>query len=482
MSNKWEARASETMLGLDLRSDDIDDSVLVAHAEALGTYKSLSQLLLTSNKITDLGMTTLAQAVKHNTTLTEIDLDLGRNKIGIVGWASFFDALATNKSVETLNIFNSLSDDGSVLLFEALKSNTTLTELELRGNDVANNGAGMLAETLKSNTALASLDLSYNRIETEGAMALLHSLKECNISLKRIEIGYNWLAASMIDAIRYVVSANHAGIRLIHAHGELNLTSRMHWCHSKILSEELAMNTTVTVLTLGSNMITDDGAAHIAAALEKNRTLGELGLSGNRISDRGALAIANVLHKNTTLQGLDLSDNSIGDDGVANLADALKLNTSLTKLALRKNRFGCDGAAAVAYAIATNTSLRTLDMSCNNINDKGTATLLMSLRAYNHTVLKLNLEGNPRVSPTLLEVIDSMLASRRVLFFWLAHLHKPLEEGMIPYAAREVNRGNRYSSDPELTHCPKTAGNAGFIYSLLRSAASKRSLLELTFS
>jgi NLR family CARD domain-containing protein 3 len=308
---------------LDLRSSDIDDNIVILHAKALGTYKSLSQLLLTSTKVSDVGITALAKALEHSPTLAEIHFSLGMDRIGVAGWASFSAALALNTSVETLIIQESLSDDESVKIFEALKSNTALTKLDLKNNNVGQKGAAMLAEALQCNISLASLDLSRNDIRDEAYAPLLCVLKECNTYLNHIEIDSDWPASAMIKAIREVVWANQAGTRLLHAHGEINLAGKQYYGDLEVLSEDLATNTTVTILNLESKIIYDEGMVRFAEALgKKNRTLVEIGLGRSTIFESGASALAAALRENTTLQGLDLSNNYIADGGVAILADS----------------------------------------------------------------------------------------------------------------------------------------------------------------
>jgi Ran GTPase-activating protein (RanGAP) involved in mRNA processing and transport len=480
-----------SMTILDLRSSGIDDSVVIAHATALGTYKSLSKLFLSCKKVGDVGMTVLAEALKHTPTLREIHFSLGMDSIGVAGWESFSAALATNTSVESLYMHQSLSDDGSVLLFEALKSNMTLTKLDLKRNNVGQKGAAMLSEALECNTSLTTLDLSHNDIRDEGYAALLRVLKECNISLKNIELDSNRRDSAMIETIRKFASGNRSRTRLVHAQGELVLVGKWFCGDLAVLSEDLATNTTVTILDLEESDVYDEGTVLICEALgKKNRTLVEIGLGHNSIFDSGASALAAALRENSTLQGLDLTNNYITDGGVAILADSLKINKSLARLSLRRNRFGNDGAVAMADALASNTSLVKLNLCVNSIDDVGGTTILRALQKHNDTLLELDLILNSDISTDLQEVIDGMLASRRVLRCLLNHLHKPLEERVIPYSMRALNQYNCYRTHWDLNydrkagllyhlafreHYPKAAGVAGFIYHVMRTAANKKS-------
>ena len=55
---------------------------------------------------------------------------------------------------------NFIGAEGSCALAESLKQNTTLTQLDLAGDFLGTNGARALAESLKQNTTLTQLDLS----------------------------------------------------------------------------------------------------------------------------------------------------------------------------------------------------------------------------------------------------------------------------------------------------------------------------------
>ena len=94
----------------------------------------------------------------------------------------------------------------------------------------------------------------------------------------------------------------------------------------------LTENTTIEVLDLSANAITDYSAAKLAAALETNRTLKTLILSFNGIGEVGAHAIAKALDGNDALTVLHLNGNHIDSSGTTRLAKALATNKSLKVL------------------------------------------------------------------------------------------------------------------------------------------------------
>ncbi|OAQ25531.1 RNI-like protein [Linnemannia elongata AG-77] len=238
----------------------------------------------------------LADALKTNSTLTALDLQ--DNKIGSREAQIIAEALKTNAKLITLHLGNNMiGDNGAQSLCVALKINSTLTTLDLKGNLIRDVGALALSEALKTNSTLTTLDLKGNSIWFGGLLAFSEALKD---------------------------------------------------------------NSTLTTLDLYYNSIGDDGAKALTDALKTNSTLTTLILELNKIGDHGAKALADALKTNSTLTTLNLQNNSIGSDGAKALAEALKTNSTLTTLNLLQNRIGDNGAQALAEALKTNLTLTIL--------------------------------------------------------------------------------------------------------------------------
>jgi Ran GTPase-activating protein (RanGAP) involved in mRNA processing and transport len=189
-------------------------------------------------------------------------------------------------------------------LLEKIRNNdTTLTSLNLYGNQIGDAGAKDLSNALKHNTTLTSLDLGNNLIGAAGAKDLSDVLKH-NTTLLSLDLGDNQIGA--------------AG--------------------AKDLSDALKHNTIITSLNLYSNQIGDVGAKDLSDALKYNTTLTSLYLGNNEIGAAGAKDLSNALNHNTTLTSLDLSYNQIGAAGAKDLSDALTHNTTLTSLNLIYNQ------------------------------------------------------------------------------------------------------------------------------------------------
>ena len=166
---------NSTLTDLYLSNNSISDAGAVALAEALHHNSTLTQLDLSNNSISDAGAVALAQALHHNSTLTQ--LYLSNNSISDAGAVALAEALHHNSTLTQLYLYNnSISDAGAVALAEALHHNSTMTELDLSNNSISYAGAVALAQALHHNSTLTWLNLSKNSISYAGAVDLGQAL------------------------------------------------------------------------------------------------------------------------------------------------------------------------------------------------------------------------------------------------------------------------------------------------------------------
>ncbi|XP_078379483.1 uncharacterized protein LOC144662531 isoform X1 [Oculina patagonica] len=333
----------------------------------------------------DAEASSLAEAIKVNTTMTE--LSLGENYISDTGVAFLAEAIKVNSTMTRLSLGgNYISNIGVAFLAEAIKVNETLSEFSLRTHSVDDAGATSIAEAIKVNKTLSELHLGNNYIGDAGAASLAEAIK-VNKTLSNLQLGCNNVGAT---GAMYLAEA----IKVNETLSELNL------CFNSIgdtgttfLAAAMKVNTSLTKLDLWKNKISDRGATLLAEALKVNKTLSVLHLWHNDIGDAGATSLADAIKINTTLTTLGLWDNVIAVAGASSLAEAIKVNTKLTKLNLTGNSVGDAGASSLANAMKLNTTLTELDLEENNIGDAGTACLAEAIKV-NTTLTKLNLEEN----------------------------------------------------------------------------------------
>lgn len=162
------------------------------------------------------------------------------------------------------------------ILFEELKSNTSLFTLHLLENELGIAGAKAFANALKLNSKLLIIDLGGNRIGRVGAKLVANAL-EANFTLKYLNLWDNSIEIAGAEA----------------------------------MANALRVNSSLAYLDLGYNRIFDAGAVAIANALKFNSELSSLSLWGNCIGLVGARAISSLLKTNSSLTSINLWGNII---------------------------------------------------------------------------------------------------------------------------------------------------------------------------
>jgi hypothetical protein len=178
-------------LGLELAASD--DSVVVRELNLLSTSLGAE------------GARVLSKALASNRSL--LDLDLGRNDLGDAGAAALATALAKNAALLTLYLGgNAIGPAGAASLSAALEANSTLSKLELGSNAIGDKGAQSLAEVLaKKNVTLRFLGLGFNSIADTGADALAAALKSnATLTTLNLQVGFKAKGAAGNASLRAI--------------------------------------------------------------------------------------------------------------------------------------------------------------------------------------------------------------------------------------------------------------------------------------
>ena len=348
-------------------------------ARTFGASLEVQQAQARNRRVTDeTAVAVLAAVLEANTTLT--NLDLQGNNIGPAGAESLATALKTNTTLTNLFLsHNNIGPAGAESVATVLKTNTTLTNLDLSHNNLGPAGAESFATALKANTTLTNLFLSDNNIGPAGAESLATALKT-NTTLTDLSLFLNNIGPAGAES----------------------------------LATALKTNTTLTSLDLFCNNIGPAGAESLATALKANTTLTNLVLYNNDLGPAGAESLSTALKTNTTMTNLDLRGNNIGPAGAQSLATALKTNTTLTNLHLRGNSIGPAGAESLARALKTNTTLTNVDLSSNNLGSAGAESLAKALET--NTTLKVSFRQGDIIIISVHKKIDDA-HGERIRFF-----------------------------------------------------------------
>lgn len=230
----------------------------------------------------------LAKSLEINTVVD--DICLYDNYIGDEGVIAIANALKLNNRVKELNVGNSPDNERRVtaMPFEDFLKESQHVSLKdsllhngfsrSKGNNVGPDGAKALAELLKINAALKKIGLDSNQINAEGAIFLADAIKS-NTSLMELTVDSNNIGSN----------------------------------GAKALAESLKFNATLKYISLNNNHIGTEGVIFIADTIKSNQSLVHLDLNNNNIGTQGVIAVIEAMKSNTTLQRVHFSEKDVFD-------------------------------------------------------------------------------------------------------------------------------------------------------------------------
>lgn len=293
-------------------------------------------------------------------------------------------------------------------LCEAVKRNSTLRLLHLKGNFINDKEITALTEALSVHPTLSHLHLASCMMSKEKAHPFVEALRE-RTAMQAFKISLA-NAHAKIDPLALGNLLNSFKGRKLKFTSEWQLEALKSF---DIVPKAISSTSTLTYLDISRNVF-GDGLKQIAEALKVNETILYVNLSYcydnyycgamNGPSEEVMRAFKELLEANTPLislklQGtefsisksfnmiatgleanhrlayLDISGCDIYDEQVHALAKALEVNMALTDLNLASNNIRSSGGALLAAALKHNSSLTHLNMEYNPLGDKARALL-----------------------------------------------------------------------------------------------------------
>ncbi|KAM6951888.1 leucine-rich repeat-containing protein 45 [Aplochiton taeniatus] len=194
------------------RLDLSGHSLAVDTCSVLGRVLSkdtvFTQLVLSDCMLSEEGAKVLLSGLFANTTVQV--LDLKGNNLRVTGAETVGKLLSRNKTLRRLVLeWNALGmwDEAFSIFCEGLASNSTLSHLDLRNNQVNHQGASELALALKRNSTLEVLDLRWNNIGLLGGRSLLEALQQ-NRTLLQLEMAGNNIPSDTLKALEQAMDHN----------------------------------------------------------------------------------------------------------------------------------------------------------------------------------------------------------------------------------------------------------------------------------
>lgn len=304
---------------------------------------ALTRLDASDNHLGKKAAKLFSATLKRNRVLRH--LDLSRNELGTAAGIAFATSLLANRTLETLAIAgNGMGANVAKNLARSLAKNASLKDLDLsnnalgiataEGGDPSDLGLA-LGHGLRSNNTLTALNLSGNRIPTIEVQRIAEglgdhrSLSDLNLSREAVN------DSAALDLGRLIAGAS--GGRLV----SLDLSrSALAGTGAVAVTRALSAGPRgLTRLNLSDNSLGTAAARELGNALQ-NRAGGEggraagggtvlgirfLGLARCDLGQVGGAAVCMALGRNDSVEELDLSDNGLGPVAGVALARSLRI-------------------------------------------------------------------------------------------------------------------------------------------------------------
>ena len=214
------------------------------------------------------------------------------------GYGKFFDEYTLCGSEEDLDMYHQgIDDNGAEQIASLLKKNSDVPALNLFDNAIGDTGAAALCEALRVNTTLSGLDMAMNRVGAPGLISMAKELATPATTLQFINLCGNPVftttpsadGGGQREALRQLVAMS--GLRGL----GLSFTD-LGDAECEVIGDALTSESCcLSVLLLGGNKISDEGAAALCSGLEKNASIKYVDVTDNAIDSAGAERISRCL-------------------------------------------------------------------------------------------------------------------------------------------------------------------------------------------
>eukprot|EP01080_Neovahlkampfia_damariscottae_P005059 gene5059-8654_t len=166
---------------LNLGNTEIGSLQLICFERFFEFNQTLEFIDLKENALSDNFIKDICLGLMKNYSLKKLNLEL--NCFQETGCRMISEVLKTNKTLESINLsYNNINDSRIEKYFApALKENSTLTELILRGNYIDDEGFYNLCDSLENHSSLNLLDVDSNLIRKAGMEHLSNLMRKNNV-------------------------------------------------------------------------------------------------------------------------------------------------------------------------------------------------------------------------------------------------------------------------------------------------------------
>lgn len=168
-------KENTTVTDLDLSNNEIGDNGAIAIAEMLKDNITITDVNFSSNPIERLGGLAIADMIKISTSITHINFE--DTAIYLAG-KEVIKAFEENDTITHANFEDTeLNHDHAIAIADMIKKNSTIRHLNISDNSIDNEGFLEISKALEVNTTIESIKTDYNCHSEEGTMAINEAVK-----------------------------------------------------------------------------------------------------------------------------------------------------------------------------------------------------------------------------------------------------------------------------------------------------------------
>ena len=379
-----------------------------------GTFVTIAKAIKRISKLTALNVScdNIAQEMTHDVAIvlsnsTKLELCIGTSDLHIAEVIKDINPLSTLTSIDitggNLNgeaadviadiLYDNtelrkvafsrcnLQESSTIKIAKVLMNISTLILLNIRYNEITEKAADYISSVLSGNVKLQEVDLSNNNFKAKAVIKVIRTLTAFS-ALTSLNFSNNNLNGEAADCVAEILSNSNKLQRV-----DLNRCNLQTADTIKIANALKSVSSTLSVLNIAHNKITEKAAADIATLLTCTTKLQELYIAGNNFQTFGVVKIANALLNITTLAVLDIGCNNISDNAADSIAIVLSHNINLQKLCVNGNNLQATFINKAVKALVSRTGLTALNFSHSEINEEATNQLAVLL-SHNSNHLK----------------------------------------------------------------------------------------------
>ncbi|XP_078390080.1 NACHT, LRR and PYD domains-containing protein 3-like isoform X3 [Cetorhinus maximus] len=291
-------------------------------ALAQATVGSVETLTFCELRLTLIDCTVLSHIIGFCDTIKHLNLDFCF--ISCEGLQQLRHVL--HKCQELRLSYNNLGDSAVKLLSVALRNpDCKIQKLGLDRNNLTVSCAEDLASALRTNHSLTNLDLGYNSLGDSGVKQLSVALRNPGCKIQELGLYNNALTASCAKYLASALSTNRSLVFLIMKNNELRDSG------IKILSAALRNpDCKIQKLDLEKNILTDSCTNDLASALCTNQSLLFLNLKSNSFTDQSIPVFCHLILTCKCMEQIELEGNWFSPNGKRHLKSLQESRSGLS--------------------------------------------------------------------------------------------------------------------------------------------------------